>query len=239
MRRFVGFAIAASLMARPVGAQNSPAIHYRVGWWDAASVSLGATLYFLPGVLGLPKHPPVCVPCDPATLPGIDRGAVRDVSHGADVASSATLALIAGWTAWSGLHALPGDQWRGNFATFADAASWTAAATEWVKVLVHRERPVLYTSAAVSAAADRDNEQSFPSMHTSLAFAAATSYLTIAEREHLPHRARNAVLLYIGAIGVGALRVRAGKHFPTDVLGGAALGSGIGWLVPTIHPSAP
>jgi len=30
--------------------------------------------------------------------------------------------------------------------------------------------------------------------------------------------------------------VFAGKHFPTDVLAGAVLGSGIGWLVPTIHP---
>src|SRR2546427_2994218 len=41
---------------------------------------------------------------------------------------------------------------------------------------------------------------------------------------------------YAGAVGVSALRVAAGKHFPTDVAAGAALGSGIGWLVATIHP---
>ncbi len=50
---------------------------------------------------------------------------------------------------------------------------------------------------------------------------------------------RNAALLYAGAVGVASLRVVAGKHFPTDVIAGAALGSGIGWLVPTIHPTSP
>src|SRR5437667_347521 len=55
----------------------------------------------------------------------------------------------------------------------------------------------------------------------------------------LPHRARNAVLLYAGAAGVAALRVIGGKHFPTDVMGGAALGSGIGWLTATVHAKGP
>jgi membrane-associated phospholipid phosphatase len=75
-----------------------------------------------------------------------------------------------------------------------------------------------------------------PSAHTALAFAAATSYLVLSGREHLAHRMRNALLLYSGAVGVSALRLAAGKHFPTDLIVGAALGSGIGWLVPTIHP---
>jgi len=65
------------------------------------------------------------------------------------------------------------------------------------------------------------------------------SYFVIAQREHLPHRTRNTLLLYAGAPGVTALRVAAGKHFPTDVLASAALGSGIGWVVPTIHPTQP
>jgi membrane-associated phospholipid phosphatase len=57
----------------------------------------------------------------------------------------------------------------------------------------------------------------------------------MSRREHLPHRTRNVLLLYAGAVGVGALRVAAAKHFPTDVAGGALLGAGIGWLAPTIH----
>ena len=40
-------------------------------------------------------------------------------------------------------------------------------------------------------------------------------------------------------VGISALRVAGGKHFPTDVAGGAALGAGIGWLVATIHATVP
>jgi len=207
-----------------------------VTWGDAAAVAAAGALYLLPSALGLPKGSPSCAPCDPATLPGIDRWAVRPVSDAADAASSVVLVGVAGWTALSGLRGLPADEWRRNFATFAEATSWTAASTEWLKVLVRRKRPVLYTSDAALAAADRESQESLPSGHTSLAFAAATTYLVISRREHLPHRTRNALLLYAGAVAVSALRVTAAQHFPTDVLAGAALGSGIGWLVPTIHP---
>ena len=61
----------------------------------------------------------------------------------------------------------------------------------------------------------------------------------MAGRERLPHRTRNAVLLYAASLGVAALRVSAGKHFPTDVAGGAALGAGIGWLTAKVHPTEP
>src|SRR2546427_7136422 len=113
------------------------------------------------------------------------------------------------------------------------------AATDWVKVLVRRKRPVLYTSDATAVAADPNSQRSFPSGHASIAFAAATSYLVMAQRERLPHRGRNAALLYVGALGVSVLRVSAGKHFPTDVLGGAALGPGIGWLAAQGHATEP
>jgi len=241
MRRVIAAVVVMSLPARAAPAQAAPAPHYGATWWDAGWVTTAGALYLLPGTLGLPHGGPSCdngspLPCDPATLPGIDRWAVRPVSDRADVASDVVLAGVAGWTALAGLRGLPPAQWRGNFVTFADAASWTAASAEWLKVLVHRKRPVLYTNAAATAAGDRDNAESLPSMHASLAFAAATSYLVMSARQHLPHRARNALLLYAGALGVAALRVAAAQHFPTDVLAGAALGSGIGWLVPTIHP---
>ncbi len=212
---------------------------YQVTWRDAASVGTAGALYLLPGALGLPHGAPSCAPCDPSTLPGLDRWALRPVSETRDAASELVLAAVAGFTAFEGLHGLSARQWHGNFVVFANAASWTAASTEWLKVLVRRKRPVLYTTQAATAAADPESQQSFPSLHVSLAFAAATSYLVIARREHLPHRTRNTLLLYAGAVGVSVLRVAAGQHFPADVVAGAALGSGIGWLVPTIHPTHP
>jgi len=133
-------------------------------------------------------------------------------------------------------HGRTPEQARGNLAVIANSISWTSASTSWLKVAFRRKRPVLYTSGAAAGAGDVDNQRSFPSGHTSVAFAVATSYLVMANREHLPHRTRNTILLYGGATGIGALRLAGGSHFPTDVLAGAVLGTGIGWLVATVHP---
>src|SRR2546423_585667 len=42
----------------------------------------------------------------------------------------------------------------------------------------------------------------------------------------------------LAALGVGLLRVLAGRHFPTDVLAGAAAGAAIGLTVPRLHRRA-
>jgi membrane-associated phospholipid phosphatase len=126
---------------------------------------------------------------------------------------------------------------RGNLAVLANAAAWTAAATEWLKVGVHRARPALYQDGAVQAAAEATNRKSLPSGHTSIAFATAVSYTTLARRQRMPHATRNSLLLLGGATGVGALRVLGGRHFSTDVLAGAALGAAIGWIAARLHPT--
>ncbi|HYT04501.1 MAG TPA: phosphatase PAP2 family protein [Gemmatimonadales bacterium] len=228
-------------VAGPIAPCQAPP-PYRVSWWDAASVAAAGTLLVLPSALDLPKGAPSCgspTPCDPAALPGIDRWAVTPVSETLSDASTVLLGGVGVLTGYVALHGLPRDQWRANFVVLASTAAWTAASAEWLKVLAHRKRPVLYTSAAPAAYNDRESQESWPSSHAALSFAAATSYLVISDREHLPHRTRNAILLYAGAVGVSVLRVAAGKHFPSDAVGGAALGAGIGWLVPTIHATIP
>ena len=154
-------------------------------------------------------------------------------------ASSALLAGVIGFAGIASFQGATPAQRRGHVAVFANSLAWTLAATDWMKVIVRRKRPVLYTADATAAAADPNSQRSFPSGHASVAFAAATTYLVMAQRERLPHRGRNVALLYAGAVGVSALRVAAGRHFPTDVVGGAALGTGIGWLVAKVHPTQP
>jgi len=146
---------------------------------------------------------------------------------------------VGGLSTYLTTHDVSAPQARGNLAVLANSITWTAASTQWLKVLVHRKRPVLYTSGAAAAASSPDNQRSFPSGHASVAFSIATTYLVMGQREHLPHRTRNALLLFAGATAVGVLRVTGGNHFPTDVLGGAALGTGVGWLVAELHPQTP
>jgi len=214
-------------------------LRYRASWADVAAVSAAGVTALIPRLLVLPRGGPSCAPCSPAGLPGIDRWVVGRNSSFARRGSDLLLVGVNGLAA--GLVAIDRSpaQARGNLAVFATSIGWTAASTEWLKVLVRRKRPVLYTDAAAAAAPHRNNQQSFPSGHASMAFAVATSYLAIAQRERLPHRARNATILFGSAAGIGALRMAGGKHFPTDVIGGAILGSGIGWLVAAVHPRSP
>ena len=76
-----------ALSLRPIVGQQ-PAVPYRVTWFDAASVGAAGVLYLLPGALGLPNGGPSCAPCDPASLPGVDRWALRPVSATAATASN-------------------------------------------------------------------------------------------------------------------------------------------------------
>ena len=222
-----------TVAARPAATQD----RYRVAWWDGASLLAAGGLSLIPEAAGLPRGAPPCAPCDPASLPAIDRAALHTFSGSAGTASSV---LLVGVVAGSGLASLAGAtpaQVRGHAVVYANALAWTLASSQWLKVLAHRSRPVLYTAHAAAAATDVDSRRSFPSGHAALAFAASTAYVVMAGRERLPYRTRNAVLLYAASLGVAALRVSAGQHFPTDVAGGAALGVGIGWLAARVHPT--
>jgi membrane-associated phospholipid phosphatase len=219
--------------------QATAEVRYSATWADVAAVGAAGVTGLLPGLLKLPKSAPSCAPCSPSDVPGIDRWVVGAQSTLARRTSDVLLFGVGGAAAYLSAHDRSSQQARGNLAVLANSVSLTYASTAWLKVLVHRKRPVLYTSAAPAAASDPESQKSFPSGHTSVAFAVATSYLVMANREHLPHRARNAALLFGGAAGIGALRVSGGSHFPTDVLAGAVLGTGIGWLVATVHPRTP
>jgi membrane-associated phospholipid phosphatase len=235
-RTFAAALAVASCSAAELSTQT-PAPPYRVGWADAASVTAAATI----ALLGARTTPPpsTCAPCDRADLPGIDRWAADLRSGPARTASNVALVGVTGGALFAAVSGVGPARARGGVAVLANAMAWTSAATEWLKVGFHRARPALYQDGAVQAAADAGNRKALPSGHTSIAFAAAVAYTTLAHRQQLPHATRNSLLLLGGATGVGALRVLGGKHFPTDVLAGAALGSAIGWITARLHPTTP
>jgi membrane-associated phospholipid phosphatase len=235
--RFTSFAALCCGAISGLSAQTSliPPGAYHAGWRDGAQVAAAGVAFFLPPLLKLPSGPPPCAPCDPASVWSLDRVGIRSHSSAAGTASNVLLIGEGGVAFLAALDGADGPAARGRLAVLADAGAWSAAASSWFKALAHRSRPVLYTSGAAAVAGDRDSRESFPSGHATVAFAIAASYAALARRDHAPHATRNTVFLFAGATAVSVLRVAAGRHFPTDILAGAVLGTGVGLVVARWH----
>lgn len=123
---------------------------------------------------------------------------------------------VGGWTTGNKplLHnaAETGSAWGGNLAITVGA-----------KYLVRRPRPYQeYPDMLVSLSTEPD--PSFPSGHTSMAFATATSLSLLYPRWYI------VVPSLIWASAVGFSRLYLGVHYPSDVLTGALIGVGIAAL---------
>ncbi len=244
MRRELTFALAvatAAVFARPgpALAQQRASLRFQVGAWPDGVV-LGTSL----AAAAVPTLWPnafaraTCAPCDQAALWPIDRGTVGPVRPGADALSTAALGTEALLGALFLARARSGEgtaAYAEDATVIAEAVSLTELATVWTKVLVHRPRPYLYVPTA-SGPPSADDGRSFPSGHASVAFAAAAAYASILHRRGVAGRHKLQIGVLFGtATATAALRVIARKHFPTDVVAGAALGFVIGWTVPAIH----
>lgn len=115
---------------------------------------------------------------------------------------------------------------------------FTAATTMLIKNTTKRIRPYVYNpDVSLEKKLNKDSRQSFISGHTSLAFASA-SFLSTSYSHYFPE-SNSKYLVWGASMGlastVGFLRYKAGKHFPTDIIGGAIVGSFIGWGVSELH----
>jgi membrane-associated phospholipid phosphatase len=217
----------------------APPLRYQIGWQDAAVTGGALALTAIPTLLAEQLPHASCAPCDPNDLWAIDRRFVGEPLVGLGRASNATLmaALFAGGVLTLDAHAGdPTDAKWEDLAVYAQALSVNAALTAWSKVLFHRARPPRYTANA-AAYPEADQGLSFPSGHSSTAFAAAAAYTSMLSRRrqvgaHVPE----VVLMFGAATATAVLRVAAHKHFPTDVVAGAVLGTAVGWVIPQLHP---
>lgn len=113
--------------------------------------------------------------------------------------------------------------------------------TSAVKILVQRPRPYTYNPdpfvRKYAEKEGRDSRLSFFSGHSSMSFTAAVagSYLFALSSRQSESRAAMWALELALASATANLRVRAGKHFYSDVLVGALVGTGIGFAVPYLH----
>lgn len=126
-----------------------------------------------------------------------------------------------------------------NDVTVIYESGLTAIALSGLATLsASRARPFVYGDAAPESVRNSPNGSlSFVSGHTTMAFALSTStFWTIYRRQGSTPYAW--VTLAAGTTAASAVaigRVMAGKHFPTDVLTGAAVGASVGTLLPALH----
>lgn len=98
----------------------------------------------------------------------------------------------------------------------------SAAISLGLKYTVNRKRPFV-TYPDIIQKDHHIGSKSFPSGHTSSAFALATSLSLCYPKWYVIAPA------YMWAITVGYSRMRLGVHYPTDVLVGAIIGAGCSW----------
>jgi membrane-associated phospholipid phosphatase len=98
-----------------------------------------------------------------------------------------------------------------------------AVCASGLKYAISRKRPyVQYPNDIIKR--DHAGPYSFPSGHTTSAFATATALTLTYKKWYV------GVPAYLYASLVGYSRMRLGMHFPTDVLGGMVIGIGAGFL---------
>lgn len=107
-----------------------------------------------------------------------------------------------------------------------------------VKAVTQRTRPFVYNpDAPLDEKLERDARQSFFSGHATNAFASAV-FASEVFRHYFPN-SRLKPVIWVGSLGLATatavLRYEGGKHYPTDLITGAAFGSLVGWGIPKLH----
>jgi membrane-associated phospholipid phosphatase len=197
--------------------------------------SVASAFFFVPEAPGV-----ACAPaCDRSRLNFIDRPAAglydRRWSAIGDIATVSTLALPLGIVLIDeGLANGLNDD-----LVIAEATLVSSALQVVTGFAVARPRPRVYgDDAPVEDRTDANAARSFFSGH--VADTVATSVATLRTFQRLGKPTLAWVLFgttMAGSTLVGVARVASGAHFPTDVVTGAAIGTGIGLALPAIHAS--
>ena len=132
------------------------------------------------------------------------------------------------------------DEWFTVGVMYAETLLIANGIKELTKLCVTRARPYMYYDPSTypeDDLEDGDFANSFPSGHSTMAFAGATfaSYTFSKYFPDSPYRYAVTGGSYALALATAALRIKSGNHFMTDVLSGAVIGSATGFLVPWLH----
>ncbi|NDG84008.1 MAG: phosphatase PAP2 family protein [Proteobacteria bacterium] len=169
-------------------------------------------------------------PCTPDGLNGIDQIALSHHSVFADFCSNIlqnSVGVAAFVLPWILIRPWP-KALRLNL-TLLSITLWNAVSLEAVRALVQRPRPQVF-AAPLSEGLNIHLYTSFYSGHTSfVALATGFTVLWLGSSRPESRILKGAALLLAVLLtaATGVLRVMGGRHFPTDVIAGALIGTGI------------
>jgi membrane-associated phospholipid phosphatase len=199
------------------------------------TVTVGAGL-----ALGLPylkaerSITPRC-PCDPQRVNALDRGAIGNTSRLAKKLSDVTVGvaltapLVVDAIDLGGLN----ETWGEDALVYAQTLAISGALVTATKLIVQRPRPRTYAGDP-DLTGKPDGYHSFYSSHTSFTFAAlSASAMTM--RLRYGEKTWPWVMTAVVGSSVAIERVADGRHFPTDVIVGAVVGTAVGIAVPALH----
>lgn len=175
---------------------------------------------------------------NPNTIIALDRGATRNWSTSAARVSDITLLGTVGLVGLTGLPTLRQKKWFTVPLLYAETMLLTVGIQDIVKNTALRTRPFVYnTTAPLADKLEKDARRSFFSGHSAVSFGSAVFASTVFG--HYFPVSKWKPVVWAGSLALATttavLRYEAGKHFPTDILVGAAVGSAMGWLVPKLH----
>lgn len=134
---------------------------------------------------------------------------------------------------------LRGHSWERTYQEaliYAEILSFNSGLNLMVRATSVWPRPEYHSQGFDLNSAPPSVMGSFYSGHASSAFALATSwYMLSQERGDSPWLAYAG---FAGATAISTLRVAAGKHYPSDVIIGALVGTGLGYLITQRHLNA-
>lgn len=216
--------------------ERDPSV-YRVGKLD-----YGVTVFAIAGAIAPNQFPTRLIrescaapgSCPSSSVNGFDRFAIDLHSTAAAVTSDLTVAASVAVPAVADAFRLGlGPTYREDATILAEAVAVNAALVTGVKYVVQRPLPLTYARRD-GLATEAQGYRSFYSGHTSTAVAALTASAWTLQFRYGPQAWPWIVDGAVGA-AVATERVLAGRHFPTDVLVGAAAGFTVGTAIPWLH----
>lgn len=212
--------------------------------WGREGAIVGTGIAFQ-GITLLQARKPMPVwtgPLDPSGVPGIDRTALGRWEPRAHRHSNLLFGAAVGLSLATGILAQNGEQPLVPVVIVLETGLLSSAITNVVKEAARRPRPYLYDPAIpVELHKGRDDHHSFWSGHTSVTAALTFSTAHMVQHSNASPGVKTATWISAATLpaAMGWLRVKAGRHFPTDVLTGYAFGALMGWAVPYLHRRVP